>query len=110
MLATLASTSAGCQVPSPGLETFQPPPDARWSAITNGDLRAAYRFIAENHPGAALEANDPGFRRQLAQSYHTARGRVANVRSFEGYAATLAGFANGLRDKHLWIRPNPSYS
>ena len=31
--------------------------------------------------------------------------RAQKVTSYDGYAAVLAGFANGMGDKHIWSRP-----
>ncbi|HEU0097343.1 MAG TPA: S41 family peptidase [Allosphingosinicella sp.] len=76
-----------------------------WQGLTQVDVEAAHRMLSEDHPGAAPEAGDEAFRRRLASAYSVALGRARQVGSFEGYSATLAGFAASLGDKHIWSRP-----
>jgi hypothetical protein len=74
---------------------------AGWRQLAQGDVDAGHRLLAEDHPGAAPEANDAAFRRRLAEAHAEARRRAAEVVSFEGYAATLRGFAAAMADKHI---------
>ena len=80
-------------------------PAAHWRGLTLGDVEAAHRMLSEDHPGAAPEVGDAAFRARLAAEYAEARARAARVSSYQGYVATLAGFAAGLGDKHIWSRP-----
>ncbi len=76
-----------------------------WQALTRLDVEAAHRMLTEDHPGAVPEVGDEAFRRRLASAYAVAVERAGQVRSFEGYSATLAGLAASLGDKHIWSRP-----
>jgi hypothetical protein len=76
-----------------------------WRALTAADVEAAYRMIAEDHPGAATEVADLKFQRLLADGYAEAKKRAGQTTSYDGYIATLAGFAASLGDKHIWSRP-----
>ena len=78
---------------------------AHWRALTLMDVDAAHAMISEDHPGAAEELGDVRFQRQLASAYAAARARAAEVTSYDGYVATLAGFSVSLGDKHIWSRP-----
>lgn len=93
------------QIPAVAVDTFQAPPDPHWSPIAVGDVKAAYRLLKDNHPGAATEFNDSEFVRRLDAAYTEALRRAAKVVSYQGYLATLAGFATVMGDKHIWSRP-----
>lgn len=75
-----------------------------WQALTRGDVEAAYRLLADNHPGAVPALDDSHFRTQLSAGYRTALGRAAQVRGYDGYVATMLGFANSMKDEHIWSR------
>jgi hypothetical protein len=94
-------------------QTFPPfdplpfaPPDQRWRAITETDLGAAYKLLRDNDPGGAPELHDTAFMDRLEKSHKLALARVPKVTSYDGYVAVLAGFANGMGDKHIWSRPS----
>jgi hypothetical protein len=74
---------------------------AYWKTSAAGDVEAAYRLLRDNHPGAAPEADDPAFRRELETAHATAATRASKVVSLQGYDAVMAGFANSFGDKHL---------
>ena len=76
-----------------------------WQALTAVDVEAAHRMLVEDHPGAVPEVGDEAFRRRLAAAHAVALERARQASSFEGYAATLAGLAVSLGDKHIWSRP-----
>lgn len=76
-----------------------------WRALTLADVNAAHGLVAQNHPGAAPEMGDAGFLQRLEASRALARERASRVVDFDGYAATLRGFASGLGDKHLGWKP-----
>jgi hypothetical protein len=78
---------------------------AHWRALTLIDVEAAHRLLKEDHPGAAPELGDTGFRQRLAAAYAAARSRARQVDSYDGYQAVLSGFAVGLGDKHISSRP-----
>jgi hypothetical protein len=84
-----------------------PPPAgaAYWRASAVMDVEAAYHEIEADHPGASPEMGDAAFRASLERGHALAAARAAKVSSFQGYAATLAGFANVLGDKHVRSRP-----
>jgi hypothetical protein len=85
---------------SPRLDTA-----AFWRAAAEQDVGAAYALLEENHPGALVEVGDTAFVRALEEGHATAAVRASTVTSYEGYAATLAAFADTLKDKHIWSRP-----
>jgi hypothetical protein len=76
-----------------------------WRAATETDVAAAYALIEENHPGVLAEVGDSAFRRALEEGHAAAVARTPAVTTFEGYTATLAAFADALKDKHIWSRP-----
>lgn len=96
---------AAAQIPAAAVETFQTPPDPHWSSIATGDVKAAYRLLKDNHPGAASEMHDEAFVHRMNAAYALALQRAAKVDSYQGYLATLAGFATAMGDKHVWSRP-----
>jgi len=77
-----------------------------WRAAAEADVDAAYALIRDNHPGMVPELGDLAFRQSVAAAYARARAQAPAVASYEGYAATLAAFADALGDKHIWSRPN----
>jgi hypothetical protein len=99
ILHLLASLIAGAAPLSAGAE----PLDAagHWRGLTETDLKAAYRLLAEDHPGSAPELGDEEFQRRLASGFSLAMARAAQVNSFPGYVATLRSFAVGMGDKHI---------
>jgi hypothetical protein len=78
---------------------------AHWRALTAMDVEAAHLMLLEDHPGAAQERGDIAFQRKLAAGYAAAKARAAQVTSYDGYLATLAGLSVSLGDKHIWSRP-----
>ena len=100
-----AAPCAIAQIPSWGVDSFHAPADSRWRSVTLQDVRAAYLLLRDNHPGAAAELHDLEFQKRLADSHELALRRARTVSSYEGYMATLAGFATGMGDKHIWSRP-----
>ena len=76
-----------------------------WQGLTRTDVDAAYALLHDNHPGASLELDDAAFRARLSSAYAQAEARALKVNSFEGYVATLGGFAVAMGDKHIWSRP-----
>lgn len=107
VFAALAVCS-GARAASP--DTTQTPLQAEaihfWRAAAEADVEAAYALIRDNHPGMVPELGDLAFRQSVAAAYARARAQAAAVASYEGYAATLAAFADALGDKHIWSRPN----
>ena len=98
-------TTAHAQIPSVGVDSFQAPPDPRWSRITQVDVDAAYQLLLDNHPGAALELGDIAFQQRLIAAHLRALKRARGVTSYQGYLFALAGFATDMGDKHIWSRP-----
>jgi hypothetical protein len=76
-----------------------------WRAATEEDVAAAYASVEENHPAALAEVGDTTFLRGLEEGHAAAVARAPTVTSYEGYAATLAAFADTLKGKHIWSRP-----
>ena len=76
-----------------------------WQGLTRTDVDAAYALLHDNHPGASLELDDAAFRDRLSRAYAQAKARALKVSSYEGYVATLGGFATAMGDKHIWSRP-----
>jgi hypothetical protein len=97
--------SASAQVPSWGVDAFQAPADPHWRQIAVGDVNAAFELLSKNHPGAAVELHDLDFQHRLTTARVSALNRAKRVNSYQGYLATLAAFANGMGDKHIWSRP-----
>jgi hypothetical protein len=98
-------TKLAAQIPSYGIDTFQPPADLHWATIAVHDVEGAYKLLKDNHPGAAPSLHDVTFEQTLAKAYLLALSRARSVSSYEGYIATLAGFATDMGDKHIWSRP-----
>jgi hypothetical protein len=94
----LALTLAGAAIAADGTQVQTA---GHWRGLTEIDVEAAYRLLKENHPGAAAEAGDPQFVSALEQAHATARTRAAQVTTYEGYVATLGGFAGALGDGHI---------
>lgn len=82
-------------------------PDTRalWRSMTEADLEAAYRLIADNHPGSVPALNDQDFQRRLAEGHALARKRAASVETYGGYAGVMTGFAGAFGDDHIAFRP-----
>ena len=99
------SIPACAQIPAFDVDTFKAPADPHWSAITTGDVEAAYRLLRDNHPGAAPELHDLVFQQRLNTAHTLALKRARTVTSYQGYLFTLAGFATDMGDKHIWSRP-----
>ncbi len=93
------------QIPDVAVETFHAPPDPHWRVIATEDVKAAYRLLKDNHPGAAPELHDAVFLQRLSAGYALALERAGKIDSYQGYLATLDGFATGMGDKHIWSRP-----
>ena len=77
---------------------------AQWRDITRADVEAAYQLLTEDHPALSREINDTAFRGRLDAGRTLALQRAEQVRTIEGYFATMAGFANVAGDKHIWWR------
>jgi hypothetical protein len=90
---TGASTMLG-QIPSVGVDDFVAPQDPRWAQITSSDVEAAYRFLLDNHPGAAPSLHDADFMQRLTSAHEAAVQRALSARSYQG-----------MGDKHIWSRP-----
>jgi hypothetical protein len=75
---------------------------AAWQGLAYTDLDAAHSLIRENHPGAAPQLGDTEFQNRLRDAYAQARGRIDEVKGYNGYRAVLLGFATALGDKHIW--------
>ena len=109
LAATLAvvvvAPAAFAQVPSWGVDTFQPPADPRWNPVAVLDVEAAYRLLRDNHPGEALVLHDLEFQQRLKNAHALALKRARRVSSYQGYLFVLAGFATDMGDKHIWSRP-----
>jgi len=72
-----------------------------WRTLTRNDVEAHYRLLKENHPGAAAEAQDPGFVATLEAAHAQALARAATVDGVFGYVATVTGFARAFGDSHI---------
>lgn len=94
LLATVLAAPAAAQTPSAGA----------WRELTLADLEAARDLLVRNHPGTAAETGDADFLRTLERGYEAARRRAGQVSAYEGYAATLTGFAVSLGDPHIRFR------
>jgi len=81
------------------------PGAALWRQMAVMDVEAAYALVRDNHPAALPEVGDDAFRAALDAAAAKARARAEQVTSFEGYTATLSGFATAFGDKHIWHRP-----
>jgi hypothetical protein len=75
-----------------------------WQALTRNDVEAAYQFLERNHPGPIPALGDTQFQRRLADGYRTALKRAGQVTGYDGYRATMQGFANSLGDQHIYFR------
>jgi hypothetical protein len=78
------------QTPDVAVETFHAPADLHWRVIATGDVKAAYRLLKENHPGAAPELHDAAFLQRLNSGYALALERAGKIDSYQGYLATLS--------------------
>jgi hypothetical protein len=88
-------------------ETANPREQAaeHWRKLTIIDVEAAHALLQNNHPAAALAAEDAPFRSALDRAYMNALARAGTVTSYEGYVATVGEFANALGDGHIWSHP-----
>jgi hypothetical protein len=77
---------------------------AAWRELTLADVEAAYAIIADNHPGAAAATGDSLFRLGLERAVGVARTRARDVSSYEGWLATLRGFATSFSDPHIALQ------
>lgn len=75
-----------------------------WAELTRFDVEAAYRILVEDHPGFSSSVNDLALQHQVNIGRNVALSRASQVSNFEGYSATLKGFANSAGDKHIWSR------
>jgi hypothetical protein len=73
-----------------------------WQEMTRADVEAAYRLLFEDHPGSVPAAGDAAFRQALQHAHATALERAPQVKSIDGYRATMRGFATMMGDKHIW--------
>ncbi len=80
------------------------PAPAEWTALTQGDVEAAYRILSEDHPALSAEIDDRAFRARLEAARTLALSRAQQVTTGGGYLATLAGLAVAAGDKHIWSR------
>lgn len=80
-------------------------PADQWRALTRADVEAAHTLLREDHPAASRGIADDAFRTQLDSAYRLARQRAGQVENYNGYLATMAGFANAMGDRHIWSRP-----
>jgi hypothetical protein len=83
---------------------------AAWRQLTLADLDSAYAIIAGNHPAAAAAAGDSAFRLGLGAAVRIARTRAREVTSYEGWLATLRGFAASFSDPHIALGTRLSLS
>lgn len=73
-----------------------------WRAIAIGDVSAAYRLFAENHPGMA-NPEDPGFPARLAAARNAALKIARETHDWQGYNRALDTFSDGLSDGHAFV-------
>ena len=78
---------------------------AHWRALTQMDVEAARKLLADNHPAVTPDAKDPIFPDLLKKTYAEARARAAKVTNYPGYVATMGAFANAMGDGHIWSHP-----
>jgi hypothetical protein len=79
---------------------------AQWRELTRSDVEAAYNLLIEDHPALSTTINDAAFRARLDSGRALALERAGQVRTIEGYFATMAGLANAAGDKHIrWRSP-----
>jgi hypothetical protein len=76
-----------------------------WRDATTVDVAAAYALLRDNHPGMVPELGDEVFRSAVEAAHATAESRAASAGTHDAYVATLAGFSDGLGDRHIWSRP-----
>lgn len=77
-------------------------PNKDWRAIAIGDVTAAYRLFAENHPGMA-NPEDPGFPARLAAARDASLKIARETRDWDGYDRALDSFTDGLSDGHALV-------
>lgn len=94
-LACMSATSAGAQSANTA---------AQWRELTRADVEAAYQLLIEDHPALSRTIHDRAFRSRLEDGRMLALQRAEDVRTIEGYFATMAGLANVAGDKHIWWR------
>ncbi|MBS0363572.1 MAG: hypothetical protein JSR98_19530 [Proteobacteria bacterium] len=92
----LAGQGTGQALADPAADSAQ-----AWRTLTRADVEAHYHLLKENHPGAAAEAEDPGFVTKLEAARTQALARAGKVDGVFGYIATVAGFAHAFGDSHI---------
>jgi hypothetical protein len=70
-----------------------------WRATAIGDLEAAYKETAENHPGM-FDKTNPGFSKLLDQARAEAMKLAQRTNNAAGYEAVLGRFKSVLNDGH----------
>lgn len=70
-----------------------------WRAAAEQDVRAAYDFLAANHPGM-VDPENPGFPAELAKARDAGLAVAQHVEGSDGYRAAIARFSVTLRDGH----------
>lgn len=75
----------------------QTPPG--WSQATQSDIEAAYRILAENHPGM-VDPQNPSFPELLNEARQNAESLVPRVDGPAAYMHAIARFSATLQDGH----------
>lgn len=80
------------------------PTKVDWRASARGDILAAYRIYAANHPGMHDPFN-PGFPKQLARARDAGLAYAAKAVDQAGYKEALGAFSAVLSDGHAQLAP-----
>jgi hypothetical protein len=78
---------------------LQPEKPVDWRAAAIGDLQAAYKETAENHPGM-FDKTNPGFPKLLGKARAEAMRLAQRTSNAAGYEAVLGRFKSVLNDGH----------
>lgn len=70
-----------------------------WSQAAQGDIEAAYRILAGNHPGM-LDPENPGFPKLLNEARQNAESLIPRVDGPAAYMHAIARFSATLQDGH----------
>lgn len=73
-----------------------------WMQLANQDLDAIYSILHENHPGA-IDTQNPVFKIQLDEGYHSAKKKIKNIQTFIDYQTIILNYMAGFKDGHLGV-------
>jgi hypothetical protein len=78
-----------------------------WAATLLRDAQALYDVYTDSHPGA-VDAQNPDFKKHLAEGLRRARERAKTTSDFPGYWWAMREYVAGFNDVHVFIDAVPT--